>query len=363
MKDFLDHLQEAAKKPKPIVLEAERLRMEAIKAIKDVLKTPNLSKRTKDHFKHRLKQYQAVDYTSNVYRGVDFKIIIKALKSIPADIKDDLKRDVQYRKEEEKERKFIENPYTICDLLSDPDPKRFIDLILNGLPDLSDYYPKWMKDLYAIKDAMDEWLESQGGRKVEMVRQFEKMVSCKNRAPWAAWSGKAWRGVTRSIPIVKQYAFTGEVKTVKGMEWLVAKGTYKSRYGAQSWSDEWKTAENFSHQNISNLENPIGVIFEMNLKKSETLLSADVIKKISVYGKGAEREREVIRVSNAVTPVIIYVNVGHIFGMITTSSGSRELGTKARMHIYNKAVNLIGVKGADAFAKTKAFNGLVKDFT
>jgi hypothetical protein len=153
------------------------------------------------------------------------------------------------------------------------------------------------------------------------------------------------------------------VKTVKGMEWLVAKGTYKSRYGAQSWSDEWKTAENFSHQNISNLENPIGVIFEMNLKKSETLLSADVIKKISVYGKGAEREREVIRVSNAVTPVIIYVNVGHIFGMITTSSGSRELGTKARMHIYNKAVNLIGVKGADAFAKTKAFNGLVKDFT
>jgi hypothetical protein len=362
MKDFIDHLQEAAKKP--MALEADRLRIEVIKAIKDALKTPNLSKQTKDHFKQRLKQYQAVDYTSNVYRGADFKIIIKALKSIPDEIKKDLKYDVYLRKEEEKDKKILENPYTICDILSDPSPKRFTDLILNGLPDLSNYpSPKWMKDLDAIKDAMEEWLESQGGRKVEMVRQFEKMVSCKNRAPWAAWSGKAWRGVTRSIPIVKQYAFTGEAKTVKGMEWLVDKGTYKSRYGAQSWSDEWKTAENFSHQNISNLENPIGVIFEMNLKKSETLLSADVIKKISMYGKGEEREREVIRVSNAVTPVIIYVNVGHIFGMITTSSGSRELGTKARMHIYNKAVNLIGVKGADAFAKTKAFNGLVKDFT
>jgi hypothetical protein len=33
------------------------------------------------------------------------------------------------------------------------------------------------------------------------------------------------------------------------------------------------------------------------------------------------------------------------------------------MYIYNKAVNLIGVKGADAFSKTKAFDGLVKDFT
>jgi hypothetical protein len=362
MKDFIDHLQEAAKKPKPIVLEAERLRMEAIKAYKDALKKTNLAKETKDDFKRRLKQFESTDYTSDMYRGADFKVIVKALKEIPANIKIALKDDVYLRKEKEKERKIVENPYTICDILSDPDPKRFTDLIRNGLPDLSDY-PKWMKDLAEIKDAMEEWLEVQGGRKVEMIKQFQKMVSCKNRAPWAAWSGKAWRGVSRSTSVVKKYEFTGEVKKDGKKEWLVAKGTYKSRYGAQSWSDEWKTAEAFSHQNISNLDNPIGVVFEIDLKKNESLLSADVIKKISIYGQGEDREREVIRVGNAVTPVIIYVNAEHIEDMINNYGSQKSHGARARMYVYDKAVNLVGVRGADAFAKTKAFKTLVKDFT
>jgi hypothetical protein len=362
MKDFIDHLQEAAKKPKPMALEAERLRMAAIKAYEDALKTPKLSKENKDHFKRRIKQLEGTDYTSDAYSGSDFKVSIRALKSIPADIRNDLKRDAMFRREEEKERKIIENPYTICDLLSDPSPKRFTDLILNGLPDLPNY-PKWMKDLAEIKDAMEEWLETQGGRKVEMVRKFEKMVSCKNRAPWAAWSGKAWRGVSRSTSVVKKYEFTGDVKKDGRNEWLVAKGTYKSRYGAQSWSDEWKTAKDFSHQNISGLDNPIGVVFEIDLKKNESLLSADVIKKISVYGQGSGREREVIRVGNAVTPVKIYVNAEHIEDMINNYGSDKSLGAKARMYVYDKAVNLVGVKGADAFAKTKAFKTLVKDFT
>lgn len=363
MKDFIDHLQEAAKKPKPIVLEAERLRMEAIKAYKDALKTPDLTKDGKDRFKRRLKQLEGTDYTSDVYSGSgDFNIAIKHLKEIPAQIKVDLKQDMIRRKEEEKDKKILENPYTICDLLSDPSPKRFTDLILNGLPDLSNY-PKWMKDLAEIKDAMEEWLEAQGGRKVEMVRKFQRMVSCKNRAPWAAWSGKAWRGVSRSTSVVKKYEFTGDVKKDGRNEWLVAKGTYKSRYGAQSWSDEWKTAKDFSHQNISGLDNPIGVVFEIDLKKNESLLSADVIKKISVYGQGSGREREVIRVGNAVTPVKIYVNAEHIEDMINNYGSDKSLGAKARMYVYDKAVNLVGVKGADAFAKTKAFKTLVKDFT
>jgi len=33
------------------------------------------------------------------------------------------------------------------------------------------------------------------------------------------------------------------------------------------------------------------------------------------------------------------------------------------MYVYNRAVSLLGVKGADAFAKTKIFKQLVKDFT
>lgn len=362
-KDFVDHLHEATKKnPRPLAIEAERLRMEAIKAYTDALKKTNLTKETKREFERRIKIYKSTDYTSDFYRGADFKIIVKALKSIPADIKDDLKRDVQYRKEEEKERKIIENPYTICELLSDPDPKRFIDLIRNGTLDISNP-PKWMMDLEKIKTAFEDWLEMQGGRKVEMVRQFEKMVSCKNRAHWAAWSGKAWRGVSRANSTVKQYEFTGEVKKIGRYEWLVAKGTYKSRYGAQSWSDEWRTAENFSHQNISNLDNPIGVIFEVDLKKNESLLSADVIKKISAYGKGEDREREIIRVGNAVTPIKIYVNTENIRDMIhDLGATDKSFGEKASLYVYNKAVAFFGVKCADAFSKTKAFKALIKDF-
>jgi hypothetical protein len=336
--------------------------MEVIKAYKDALKTPNLSKFNKDEFKRRIKAYEGVDYSST-YRDSELKNIIRLLKEIPADIKNALKREALFRREEEKDKKILENPYTICDILSDPDPKRFTDLILNGLPETS-RTPKWMEDLLDIKNAMEEWLETQGGRKVEMVRAFTKMVSCKNRAPWAAWSGKGYRGVTRSPNTVKKYAFTGEVKKDGDKEWLVAKGTYKSRYGAQSWSDEWRTAESFSGTNMENLNDPIAVIFEVDLKKNETLLSADVIKKISVYGKGKGREREVIRVGNAPIPVTVYARASEIEDMINTSwRGSRILGAKATMAVYNKAVALIGVKGADAFSKTKAYKTLVKDLT
>jgi hypothetical protein len=163
--------------------------------------------------------------------------------------------------------------------------------------------------------------------------------------------------------MVSKYDFTGEVKMVGKNEWLVAKGTYKSRYEAQSWSDEWRTAQEFSDSNMSDIEIPIGVIFEVNLNKSETLLSPDVVKQISIYGKSAKKEREVIRVGNAPLPVTVYVKVGNIEDIIVLNSSTRTMGDKARMYVYNRAVSKIGVKGADAFAKTKVFKQLVKDFT
>jgi hypothetical protein len=49
--------------------------------------------------------------------------------------------------------------------------------------------------------------------------------------------------------------------------------------------------------------------------------------------------------------------------MINNYRSDKYYGAKARMHVYDKAVALVGVRGADAFAKTKAFKTLVKDFT
>jgi hypothetical protein len=301
-------------------------------------------------------------YASKAYAyGVKHKVLISYLKGVPKTINKELALNAYRLKEEKKDKKILDNPYTICDLLNNPKPNKFINMIKGDIPDLS---APWIKKLYKIKEAFGDWFEAQGGRKKEMIKEFVEMVACKNRAPWASWSGKAYRGVTRRTSEVSKYDFTGEIKMVGKNEWLVAKGTYMSRYEAQSWSDEWRTAQVFSDSNMSDIENPISVIFEVNLKRSDTLLSPDVIKQISIYGKGGDhREREVIRVGNAPLPVTVYVNVGSIEDIIVLNSSTRTMGDNARMYVYNRAVSRLGVKGADAFAKTKVFKQLVKDFT
>lgn len=253
-----------------------------------------------------------------------------------------------------------QTPYTVCDLLANPKPTKFIDLIKQELPHESG---RWVKELDRVKEAFFDWFEAQGGHKARMIKVFYELMSCKNRAPWASWSGKAYRGVMRSTKIVSKYDFTGEVKKIGNIEWLIAKGIYKSRYEAQSWSDEWRTAREFATgNNMSGVENPIGVIFEVNLKKTDTLLSPDVVRQISMYGTGAKKEREVIRVGNAPLAVTVYVNADNIVDSIVTNSSNKQFGNNARMYVYNRAVSKIGVKGADAFAKTKEFDKLVKDF-
>ena len=253
-----------------------------------------------------------------------------------------------------------QTPYTVCDLLANPKPTKFIDLIKQEPPHESG---RWVKELDRVEEAFFDWFEAQGGRKARMIKVFYELMSCKNRAPWASWSGKAYRGVMRSTKIVSKYDFTGEVKKIGNIEWLIAKGIYKSRYEAQSWSDEWRTAREFATgNNMSGVENPIGVIFEVNLKKTDTLLSPDVVRQISMYGTGAKKEREVIRVGNAPLAVTVYVNADNIVDSIVTNSSNKQFGNNARMYVYNRAVSKIGVKGADAFAKTKEFDKLVKDF-
>ena len=216
---------------------------------------------------------------------------------------------------EKKAKEILDNPVTICDILSDPTPKRLITLIKGNAKevlDLSygDANPRWVKELDAISDEFNTWFESQGGSKKNMVTKFTDMVSCKNRAPWASYDGKAYRGVARSIGRIKNYKFINNVKQEGSTTWLIAKGSYKSRYGAQSWTDSWKMAVDFALRggNIAGHNDPVGIVFEVNLKPKETLLSPDVISKVSGY----KEEREVIRVGDTPLPVTIYVNMKSI---------------------------------------------------
>jgi hypothetical protein len=363
MKTYCELLQQLneAKAPATLMQQAHAHRDKVIETLRSILADATSMKIQPKDTIGRLKKSIAVwtNYNFNNKSAEEIRTILKAdsIKNVKAGYTGDIKYEVNDLK---KDAAILANPYTICDLLSDPKPNKFIDLIRNGSPDVSPT-PRWMQDLDAIKNAFDVWFEAQGGGKMDIIRTFTKMISCKNRAPWAAWSGKGYRGVSRSTAVVKQYAFTGEVKKDGDYEWLVAKGTYKSRYGAQSWSDKWRTAEQFSSSNMGDLENPISVVFEVDLKKSETLLSADVIKKISAYGK--QEEREVIRVGNAPIPVTVYVRVSDIEEIILLNSSTRTMGNKAKMYVYNRVVSRLGVKCADAFAKTKVFKQLVKDFT
>ena len=179
MQSFLAHITEA-KGPKPAAIEAERLRKDAIEALKKAIKTPNLSKQTIKNLKHRIKMLSWNDYTSPSHQNSNFKAVISHLKDIGKEIKRELETDAIYRKAEADEKKVLANPYTICDLLSDPKPNRFIDLIKGEIPDAS---AKWITKLQEIKEAFDEWFESQGGRKMKMTNIFAQIVACKSRAP------------------------------------------------------------------------------------------------------------------------------------------------------------------------------------
>jgi len=357
-------LIEATKPTKPTktqILEITRLRKEAKEAYEAALKLPNLAKTTIENLKRGMNlladngwyAYKAYAY------GVQHKVIVSNLKGVTKTINKELALNPYRQKEEKKDKKILDNPYTICDLLSNPKPNKFINTIKGDIPDLS---VPWVKKLYKIMEAFGDWFDSQGGRKITMINLFNEMVACKNRAPWASWSGKGYRGVTRSTVMVSKYAFTGEVKKIGKNEWLVAKGTYKSQYGAQSWSDVWRTAEEFSTTNLAQVNNPIAVVLEVDLKRSDTLLSPDVIKQISMYGKGSEAaEREVIRVGNSPIPVTIYVSAMSMVDIID-SGMTNVRNYDAKMYVYNRVVVLLGVKAADAFAKTKIFRDLVKGY-
>ena len=249
-KDFVDHLHEGDKKSgspsneRELGDRAESIRKETIMVLRKALNTPGIAGKTEEILRRHLRSMSYNSLTSKkAIRDIRSNLesrdsvsgyyarFIKEKGALLREIEVLMtKEDLVYRRQE---KKILENPFTICDLLADPNPKRFIDLIKNGSPDIGDSVaPKWLAKLYSIRDAFKQWFEQEGGSKTDMIKWFAEMVSCKNRAPWAAWNGKAWRGVVRSIRIVNGYKFTGEVKQIGKNEWLVAKGSYKGRYGA-----------------------------------------------------------------------------------------------------------------------------------
>ena len=345
---------------------AEQLRLKGIALLQKALKdNPEITSGVKTLLKDRLRLYKSMDFSNATKKMIDDHM--SSMEKMPewtrADVRDGKAAFVR----EKKAKEILDNPVTICDILSDPTPKRLITLIKGNAKevlDLSygDANPRWVKELDAISDEFNTWFESQGGSKKNMVTKFTDMVSCKNRAPWASYDGKAYRGVARSIGRIKNYKFINNVKQEGSTTWLIAKGSYKSRYGAQSWTDSWKMAVDFALRggNIAGHNDPVGIVFEVNLKPKETLLSPDVISKVSGY----KEEREVIRVGDTPLPVTIYVNMKSIKRwLISVTPRISETDTRGslRKKWIDKMIVLFGVETTDSLKDIPEFNKMLND--
>jgi len=346
--------------------EAEQLRLKGIALLQKALKdNPEISSGVKTLLKDRLRLYKSRDFSNATKKMIDDHM--SSMKLMPkwmrADIRDGKAEFVRQKKAKE----ILDNPVTICDILSDPTPNRFMSLIKDGAKEMlglsyEDADPRWVKELDAISDEFQTWFESQGGSKRNMVTKFTDMVSCKNRAPWASYDGKAYRGVARSIGRIKNYNFINKVKQEGSTTWLIAKGSYKSRYGAQSWTDNWKIAVDFALRggNIAGHNDPVGIVFEVDLKPKDTLLSPDVISKVSGY----KEEREVIRVGDTPLPVTIYVNMKSIkMWLVHVTPRINENDTRGtlRKKWLDKMVVLFGVKTTDSLIAIPEFNKMLND--
>lgn len=253
------------------------------------------------------------------------------------------------------------NPVSICDILADKTPNRFISLLKDGGYEMLGFKAdgslvKWVEGLNKYQDAFADWFEMEGGYKASIIKMFKEIVACKTRAPWAYFEGKVWRGVTRTDKKVARYSLTGETKKVGRTTWFIAKGKYVSRYDAQSWSIKFDIAADFAEKNNADLSFPIPVVFEVELAKKETLLSPEVTSKVSGFGK----EKEVIRIGNNPLPVTIYLDLDNTIREATSSAllggGGTKVGTtlkQAVAKVHAKLATVLGDKNAKAILSSK----------
>jgi hypothetical protein len=225
-------------------------------------------------------------------------------------------RGADKEKEFEKAAKAIP-PITVCDIFSDPTPKRLYELmdenlwhhtlVSNGIISSSGYSydydaPAWMERLKRdVWSPFAEWFEAEGGSKQGIIPKILAMASCKKRAAWANWSGTAYRGLKRSLARVAKYEYTDKTVVIGGRTWLVASVSYRSKYAVQSWTSETKIAKNFANGGM----NDVAVILEMKIEKGDGFLSPEVSNRLARNYK----ESEVLRIGNEPTKVKAYIEV------------------------------------------------------
>lgn len=259
------------------------------------------------------------------------------MKSFARHVEEALSPQTQAIKDRANQREAMaaevrKNPLTLCDVLSEKTPATFIDMVRRNPDDaimthikrilgrrapkhdemarlFASLYPVHAK-LYKTFEGLREWFEQIGGSKRETSMGIMSILACKDRASWASWQGRGYRGLQRSLARVSMYSYTGKIENFyvfgQPMEFLVATTKYRSKYPLQSWTDDWGTAWDFASGMYASAPDigEYAVILEANLTRNETILNPDVIAEISRFSNA---EREVIRFRNTPETVKVYV--------------------------------------------------------
>jgi len=196
--------------------------------------------------------------------------------------------------------------------------------------------PKWVGEIEGYGSALRQWYERQGGNKADIIPLIMKMAACKNRAKWAKWSGKAWRGFRRNPAQIKgAYEFTDKIaKLSSGSDsCIVAKVKYKSKYPVQSWSSSMKVAEAFAVNDNADGVGTIGVMIQADITEKEGFLSPEASEFLN---NAMHDEDEVLRIGNEAKEMPAYIIISTLVDtLVTVGNGLVDRKTEAKIEDHN----------------------------
>ena len=232
---------------------------------------------------------------------------------------------------------------TICELLSQPTEEAFLDMVKHPVS-------SGMGSLKKYANALTHYFDATV-RKPSVHDAILEMCKCKNRANWTySFDGiPVWRGLNKTASyLAERFKFTGELVEFNGVEYLVATGTYKSEHPIQSWSYEFRVAQQFTTYNTYTTEDAIHTIIEHRVKRQETFLTPDVIRQISAHTE----EKEILRVSNTPIQVRAYVSLWSAWGNLVDFS----IGNADERDIKIFKTRLAKITGEDALKRMSTSN-------
>lgn len=196
----------------------------------------------------------------------------------------------------------------MCWYLSRPTSAEFVKMAKpkatawNDVPDEIHDIWSWLGGRWADEGSLDS--------KKEIVKGIVKIASCKGRAAWTYGDGGiAYRGLGMSADRLTKYDMTGEVVKDGDNLYLVAKGKYKAKTAAQSWTAKKSTAFSFAHDpmGVAGLD-AIPVVMVADIPKKDTFLTPKITNQIY-----AGHESEIIRVSNEPIDVTLWIKADDWF--------------------------------------------------